>query len=49
MSRHSVRPSLLQDNREYHDVHWRLVWEDTCYGGGILPDESVHVLRGTSD
>ncbi|MFJ5982180.1 Imm72 family immunity protein [Enterobacter cancerogenus] len=36
--------SLLQDGWGYRDVHWRLVWEDTRYCDGIIPDESEYFL-----
>ncbi|MBS0894718.1 hypothetical protein JK211_11825 [Tatumella sp. JGM130] len=29
----------------YRDVHWRLVWEDTRYCDGIIPDESEYFLE----
>ncbi|MGU3415537.1 Imm72 family immunity protein [Enterobacteriaceae bacterium C34A] len=37
--------SLLQDGWGYRDVHWRLVWEDTRYCDGIIPDESEYFLE----
>lgn len=36
--------SLLQDGWGYRDVHWRLVWEDTRYCDGVIPDESAYFL-----
>jgi hypothetical protein len=36
--------SLLQNGWGYRDVHWRLVWEDTRYCDGIIPDESEYFL-----
>ncbi|MFZ1874256.1 MAG: Imm72 family immunity protein [Chania sp.] len=35
---------LLQDGYGYRDVHWRLIWEDTRYCDGIIPDESEYFL-----
>lgn len=44
---------LIESNKEmvipddpirYRDVHWRLVWEDTRYCDGIIPDESEYFL-----
>ncbi|MFV7427064.1 Imm72 family immunity protein [Enterobacter hormaechei] len=32
------------DPIRYRDVHWRLVWEDTRYCDGIIPDESEYFL-----
>ncbi|EHI0357799.1 Imm72 family immunity protein [Escherichia coli] len=32
------------DPIRYRDVHWRLVWEDTRYSDGIIPDESEYFL-----
>jgi hypothetical protein len=45
--------TLIEDNKHrvlsnnpirYRDVHWRLVWEDTRYCDGIIPDESEYFL-----
>lgn len=36
--------SMLQDGWSYRDVHWRLLWEDTRYCDGIIPDESDYFL-----
>jgi len=35
---------IPDDPIRYRDVHWRLVWEDTRYGDGIIPDESEYFL-----
>ncbi|WP_255414166.1 Imm72 family immunity protein, partial [Rahnella sp. AA] len=35
---------LLEAGFGYRDVHWRLVWEDTRYCDGIIPDESEYFL-----
>ncbi|MFU9139094.1 Imm72 family immunity protein [Erwinia sp. HDF1-3R] len=35
---------LSNDSIRYRDVHWRLVWEDTRYCDGIIPDESEYFL-----
>jgi len=35
---------LPEDPIRYRDVHWRLVWEDTRYCEGIIPDESEYFL-----
>lgn len=36
---------LLAEGWGYRDVHWRLVWEDTRYCDGIIPDESEYFLH----
>ncbi|MDH2066233.1 Imm72 family immunity protein [Pantoea sp. GD03673] len=35
---------IPDDPIRYRDVHWRLVWEDTRYCDGIIPDESQYFL-----
>jgi len=35
---------VTDDPIRYRDVHWRLVWEDTRYCDGIIPDESEYFL-----
>lgn len=35
---------ITDDPIRYRDVHWRLVWEDTRYCDGIIPDESEYFL-----
>ncbi|MCW4781365.1 Imm72 family immunity protein [Enterobacter chuandaensis] len=35
---------IPDDPIRYRDVHWRLVWEDTRYCDGIIPDESEYFL-----
>ncbi len=35
---------VTNDPIRYRDVHWRLVWEDTRYCDGIIPDESEYFL-----
>ena len=35
---------VTDDSIRYRDVHWRLVWEDTRYRDGIIPDESDYFL-----
>ena len=35
---------LPDDHIHYRDVHWCLVWEDTRYCDGIIPDESDYFL-----
>ena len=35
---------VTDDPIRYRDVHWRLVWEDTRYRDGIIPDESDYFL-----
>ncbi|TKI01544.1 Imm72 family immunity protein, partial [Martelella alba] len=35
---------LSDDDIHYRSVHWRLVWEDTRYCDGIIPDESEYFL-----
>ncbi|HAV1831859.1 TPA: hypothetical protein JG914_004719, partial [Enterobacter hormaechei subsp. steigerwaltii] len=35
---------LLSEGWGYRDIHWRLVWEDTRYCDGIIPDESEYFL-----
>ncbi len=36
---------LLAEGWGYRDVQWRLVWEDTRYYDGIIPDESEYFLH----
>jgi hypothetical protein len=36
--------SMKEAGFGYLDVHWRLVWEDTRYCDGIIPDESEYFL-----
>lgn len=36
---------LLADGWGYRDVHWRLVWEDTRYCDGVIPDGSEYFLH----
>jgi len=36
---------LLCDGFGYRDVHWRLVWQDTRYCDGVIPDESDYFLH----
>lgn len=36
--------SLSKEGFDYRYVHWRLVWEDTRYCDGIIPDESEYFL-----
>ncbi|WP_039028367.1 Imm72 family immunity protein [Leclercia adecarboxylata] len=38
---------ITDDPIRYRDVHWRLVWEDTRYCDGIIPDESEYFLDDT--
>jgi len=41
----SDKEMLIPDDPiRYRDVHWRLVWEDTRYCDGIIPDESEYFL-----
>lgn len=41
----SDKEMVITDNPiRYRDVHWRLVWEDTRYCDGIIPDESEYFL-----
>ncbi|RPD91192.1 hypothetical protein BBB56_23525, partial [Candidatus Pantoea deserta] len=35
---------ITDDPIRYRDVEWRLVWEDTRYCDGIIPDESDYFL-----
>ncbi|WP_312242255.1 Imm72 family immunity protein [Pantoea sp.] len=35
---------ITDDPIRYREVHWRLVWEDTRYCDGIIPDESEYFL-----
>jgi len=35
---------VTDDPIRYRDVHWRLVWEDTRYCDGVIPDESDFFL-----
>ncbi|MGY3069051.1 hypothetical protein ACVWYR_004409 [Pantoea agglomerans] len=35
---------ITDDPIRYRDVHWLLVWEDTRYCDGIIPDESEYFL-----
>lgn len=35
---------ITDDPIRYRDVHWRLVWEDTRYCDGVIPDESEYFL-----
>lgn len=35
---------VTDDPIRYRDVHWRLIWEDTRYCDGIIPDESEYFL-----
>jgi len=35
---------ITDDPIRYRDVEWRLVWEDTRYCDGIIPDESEYFL-----
>lgn len=35
---------ILQEGWGYRDVHWRLLWEDTRYCDGVIPDESEYFL-----
>lgn len=35
---------ITDDPIRYRDVYWRLVWEDTRYCDGIIPDESEYFL-----
>ncbi|MGK3141402.1 Imm72 family immunity protein [Pantoea sp. C2G6] len=35
---------ITDDPIRYRDVHWRLVWEDTRYCDGSIPDESEYFL-----
>lgn len=39
---------IPDDPIRYRDVHWRLVWEDTRYCDGIIPDESEYFLDDAS-
>lgn len=36
---------LRADGWGYREVQWRLVWEDTRYCDGIIPDESAYFLN----
>ncbi|MGU3483873.1 Imm72 family immunity protein [Enterobacteriaceae bacterium C34A] len=36
---------ITDDPIKYRDVHWRLVWEDTRYCDGVIPDESEYFLE----
>ncbi|KOA68205.1 MULTISPECIES: Imm72 family immunity protein [Pantoea] len=36
---------ITDDPIRYRDVHWRLVWEDTRYCDGVIPDESEYFLN----
>lgn len=36
--------NLKEEGFGYIDVHWRLVWEDTRYCDGVIPDESEYFL-----
>lgn len=41
----SDKEMVISDNPIRHrDVHWRLVWKDTRYCDGIIPDESEYFL-----
>lgn len=38
---------ITDDPIRYREVYWRLVWEDTRYCDGVIPDESGYFLDDT--